>query len=112
MPLILGFAIATVGILPPGLINMTAAKVSVIDGRNEAISFARLVYAKDNRIEEYVDWVGTIEFADVKRATLDSTLYSAAFDNYTLSNCDNAISGFQSYLKKFQKYKLMQPCKN
>ena len=40
MPLILGFAIATVGILPPGLINMTAAKVSVIDGRNEAISFA------------------------------------------------------------------------
>ncbi len=40
MPLILGFAIAVIGILPPGLINMTAAKVSVVDGRNEAISFA------------------------------------------------------------------------
>ena len=40
MPLILGFAIAALGILPPGLINMTAAKVSVVDGRNEAISFA------------------------------------------------------------------------
>lgn len=40
MPFILGFAIAAIGILPPGLINMTAAKVSVIDGRNEAISFA------------------------------------------------------------------------
>lgn len=40
MPLILGFSIAAIGILPPGLINMTAAKVSVIDGRNEAISFA------------------------------------------------------------------------
>ncbi|MDH4402814.1 MAG: lysine transporter LysE [Flavobacterium sp.] len=40
LPLTLGFAIATVGILPPGLINMTAAKVSVVDGRNEAISFA------------------------------------------------------------------------
>ena len=40
MPLTLGFAIATIGILPPGLINMTAAKVSVVDGRNEAISFA------------------------------------------------------------------------
>ena len=40
MPLILGFAIALIGILPPGLINMTAAKVSVVDGRNEAISFA------------------------------------------------------------------------
>lgn len=40
MPLILGFAIAVLGILPPGLINMTAAKVSVVDGRNQAISFA------------------------------------------------------------------------
>ena len=40
MPLFLGFAIAVIGILPPGLINMTAAKVSVVDGRNEAISFA------------------------------------------------------------------------
>ena len=40
MPLILGFAIAAIGILPPGLINMTAAKVGVVDGRNKAISFA------------------------------------------------------------------------
>ena len=40
MPLVLGFVIAVIGILPPGLINMTAAKVSVVDGRNEAISFA------------------------------------------------------------------------
>jgi hypothetical protein len=40
MPLLLGFAIAVIGILPPGLINMTAAKVSVVDGKNEAISFA------------------------------------------------------------------------
>lgn len=40
MPFILGFAIAVLGILPPGLINMTAAKVSVVDGKNEAISFA------------------------------------------------------------------------
>jgi threonine/homoserine/homoserine lactone efflux protein len=40
LPLILGFAIAVIGILPPGLINMTAAKVSIVDGRNEAISFA------------------------------------------------------------------------
>jgi threonine/homoserine/homoserine lactone efflux protein len=40
MPLLLGFAIAVIGIFPPGLINMTAAKVSVVDGKNEAISFA------------------------------------------------------------------------
>ena len=40
LPLFLGFIASAVGILPPGLINMTAAKVSLEDGRNEAISFA------------------------------------------------------------------------
>jgi len=40
LPLLLGFIAAAVGITPPGLINMTAAKVSLKDGRNEAISFA------------------------------------------------------------------------
>lgn len=40
LPLFLGFLAAAVGITPPGLINMTAAKVSLKDGRNEAISFA------------------------------------------------------------------------
>ena len=39
-PFFLGFLIAAVGIIPPGLINMTAAKVSLKDGRNEAIFFA------------------------------------------------------------------------
>ncbi|REG92946.1 LysE family transporter [Flavobacterium aquicola] len=39
VPFILGFIVAAIGITPPGLINMTAAKVSLKDGRNEAISF-------------------------------------------------------------------------
>ncbi|WP_177730216.1 MULTISPECIES: LysE family transporter [Flavobacterium] len=40
MPLILGFTAASIGITPPGLLNMTAAKVSVRDGRNKAVMFA------------------------------------------------------------------------
>jgi threonine/homoserine/homoserine lactone efflux protein len=40
LPFFLGFIVAAIGITPPGLINMTAAKVSLKDGRNEAISFA------------------------------------------------------------------------
>ena len=38
-PLILGFASAVVGILPPGLINMTAVKVNLKDGRKTALWF-------------------------------------------------------------------------
>lgn len=40
LPFFLGFIVAAIGITPPGLINMTAAKVSLKDGRAEAIFFA------------------------------------------------------------------------
>jgi threonine/homoserine/homoserine lactone efflux protein len=39
-PFFIGFIVAVIGITPPGLINMTAAKVSLKDGRNEAVFFA------------------------------------------------------------------------
>lgn len=40
LPLILGFTAASVGVAPPGLLNMTAAKVSAVDGRSRALTFA------------------------------------------------------------------------
>ncbi len=40
LPLFLGFVTASVGIIPPGLINMTAAKVSLNEGRTRAMVFA------------------------------------------------------------------------
>lgn len=39
-PFFIGFIAAAIGITPPGLINMTAAKVSLKDGKIEAIFFA------------------------------------------------------------------------
>ena len=38
-PFLFGFLAATVGVFPPGLINMTAAKISLIDGRVRALLF-------------------------------------------------------------------------
>ena len=40
LPLFLGFCISILAVLLPGLINMTAAKISLQEGRNEAMSFA------------------------------------------------------------------------
>ncbi|MFT3794961.1 LysE family transporter [Flavobacterium sp.] len=40
LPLFLGFLTSSVGITPPGLINMTAAKVSLKEGRTQALVFA------------------------------------------------------------------------
>jgi len=40
LPLFLGLSVAALGVTPPGLLNMTAAKVSMRDGRNRALWFA------------------------------------------------------------------------
>lgn len=39
LPLLFGFVVSVIGILPPGLINMTAAKISLQDGKNRAMVF-------------------------------------------------------------------------
>lgn len=39
LPFLSGFLAAVIGIFPPGLINMTAAKVSITDGRRRALVF-------------------------------------------------------------------------
>lgn len=40
LPIFLGFLTSAIGITPPGLINMTAAKVSIEEGRTRAFVFA------------------------------------------------------------------------
>ena len=39
LPFLFGFMAAVVGIIPPGLINLTAAKISLIDGKKMAMKF-------------------------------------------------------------------------
>jgi TolA-binding protein len=69
----------------------------------EAISYARLVYADMNQIEEYVTWVETLSFVNIEEASLDSTMYITAFDLYSMDQCEGAIKGFKDYLKRFSK---------
>lgn len=39
LPFLSGFVVAIIGIFPPGLINMTAAKISLTDGKKRALLF-------------------------------------------------------------------------
>ena len=39
LPFIFGFLAAVVGVIPPGLINLTVAKVSLVDGKKRAMIF-------------------------------------------------------------------------
>lgn len=40
LPLVLGFFLSAAGVVLPGLINMTAAKISLREGRRRAVTFA------------------------------------------------------------------------
>jgi TolA-binding protein len=68
---------------------------------HEAISFARLVYADMNQIDEYVTWVETLGFVNIREANLDSTMYNAGFDQYASNRCEGALKAFGDYLKRF-----------
>lgn len=39
LPFLFGFLAAAIGVFPPGLINMTATKISLIDGKKQALFF-------------------------------------------------------------------------
>ncbi len=67
----------------------------------EAIRLAEIVYKRERNITEYLDWVATIEFMDIKETALDSTAYSAAFDIYTEGNYEDAYQSLNSYLNRF-----------
>ena len=69
---------------------------------NEAISFTRLVYSDLGRIDDYIDWVQKIDFADVKQVQLDSTLFNSAYELYAFGDCAKAETQLKQYLNRFQ----------
>lgn len=68
----------------------------------EAIRLAEIVYKRERNITEYLDWVATIDFMDIKESALDSTAYTAAFDIYSEGNYPEAFTALQSYLSRFK----------
>ena len=73
------------------------------DESYEAIGLARLVFARTNNIDGYLDWVETLDYVDIDKSTLDSTAYASAFEQYSLSDCKEAIKGFENYITRFEK---------
>lgn len=68
----------------------------------EAIKLAELVYTREERINEYLDWVANIDFVDFQESELDSTAYNAAFDQYSRTEFQKAFNGFSNYLDRFE----------
>lgn len=69
----------------------------------EAVGLARLVYARENKIDDYLDWVENLSFVNFDESTLDSTAFNSAFEQYSLGKCESAIPTLQNYISRFPK---------
>jgi len=67
----------------------------------QAVSTARLIYIDLGRVDEYANWVRTLDYVDVSDADLDNTTYEAAEKQYLAGNSSRAIRLFNSYLNEF-----------
>ena len=67
----------------------------------EAVSTARQIYVDAGNVEEYSNWVKTLDFVEVTDSDLDNTTYESAEKMYLQGNSKGATSGFLSYVTKF-----------
>ncbi|WP_299012204.1 tetratricopeptide repeat protein [uncultured Polaribacter sp.] len=72
----------------------------------EAVTNARNVYIDDGNLDGYVNWVGTLKFANITNQELDDTSFAIAEKNYrTSKNEKEIIKKLQKYIKDFPEGK-------
>ncbi|SHN10289.1 tetratricopeptide repeat protein [Flavobacterium xinjiangense] len=69
----------------------------------EAVATARLIYVDGGRVDEYANWVRTLDFVAVTDAELDNDTYEAAEKQFQQNNSKQAIAGFSGYVAKFPR---------
>jgi TolA-binding protein len=67
----------------------------------QAVSTARLIYIDLGRVDDYADWVRTLDYVEVTDVELDNTTYLAAEKPYLDNDTDKAIRQFNKYLNQF-----------
>lgn len=67
----------------------------------QAVSTACLIYIDLGRVDEYANWVRSLDYVEVTDVELDNTMYLAAEKPYLENNTDNAIRQFNKYLNQF-----------
>ena len=70
---------------------------------NQAVSTARLIYIDLGRVNDYANWVATLDYIEVSDSDLDNTTYESAEKKYIENKTDDAIKQFNSYLNQFPK---------
>ncbi|MDP5230764.1 MAG: tetratricopeptide repeat protein [Cellulophaga sp.] len=69
----------------------------------QAVTTAKLIYVDLGRVSEYAQWVRGLDFVEVTDTELDNATFTSADQKYLEGKTDQAIRGYQNYLKEFPK---------
>jgi len=69
----------------------------------QAVTTAKLIYVDLGRVSEYAEWVRGLDFVEVTDTELDNATFASADQKYLEGNTEQAIRGYQNYLKEFPK---------
>ncbi|TVZ53438.1 tetratricopeptide repeat protein [Dokdonia sp. Hel_I_53] len=67
----------------------------------QAVTTAKLIYIDLGRVNEYGQWVSTLDFIDVEDSELDEASYTQAEKQYLDNNTSQAEKLFQEYLGRY-----------
>lgn len=68
----------------------------------QAVATARLIYIDLGRVDDYANWVKTLNYINVSDAELDNTTYVSAEKQYLDGQSEKAIKQLNSYLLQFE----------
>lgn len=67
----------------------------------QSVATAKLIYIDLGRVDDYANWVRTLNYVEVTDTELDNATYEAAEKQYLDNNTDRAIKQFNGYLNGF-----------
>jgi TolA-binding protein len=67
----------------------------------QAVASAKIIYIDEGRVDEYANWVQTLDFIDMEDAELDDATYQAAEKPYLENRVPQATKRFNGYLDDF-----------
>ena len=67
----------------------------------QGVETSRLIYIDLGKVDEFAEWVKTLDFVEISSTELENDTYQAAEKQYMQNNVKQAINGFTNYIAKF-----------
>jgi tol-pal system protein YbgF len=83
------------------MLKMLISKYNNTQEAHEALATLKNIYVDMNRVDDFVAYSSKFQQGNISATEQDSLLYVAAESQYLKGNCEEAIRGFNSYLKQF-----------